>query len=706
MSSVIDQDLVKKFQNLLVDPKNERIICCIHVKNISGKKSVFLFSSFQCLNIHEAIISKKIEIQNKESIFDISKLSLSNKNLKIEFRDGNSGFQYEIPNAPEVSYAIASYIYSISVNDKMPIIDIGTESYKDTLKDPITLFQMQLLKHNLRDTINPEIYFLILDYFSSKKSTFSFPHFRQIPPEIYSFFLDCILINPNTNCISTENIIHKEISLLCNILSRPSSIKLLEICGPNSSINLKLIISSIKSNQQCQISELSFKSFSFEHRPETEISNLFTLIENSNIHITFLSLNSSLNSFILPTFIQQVKTLQNFSKIERFAIFDTQLDKNDLYSILIFLPILKDLTLDNCGLDINDILEVIQAANLCYLIRLDISRNLSMLPFNPAMIPRSLTSFQAIDVSWNNDNLFSTFATVLNIFPEKGQANFSNAKIPSGQWSIFESRLNEISTSYISDLTWQENKLSVPFFQLLSRMPNLKTLDISGSIYPGHPGTDAFLQWLPTSNLITLYIKAKPSSFLSLNLIKMICIELKKLKTVKNLDLSGHNTGPEILPILGELLKENTSISYINFIDNSIFEIPNYFTFFEQLQDIPNKISLVFPDDEIEALRKSDHISYTKIEELKLAFSGKLKAQQIENQGQSQINSNFESDMRAIKEWKDFGGYTLPFENGEENYKDLNLLEDLPRLDSNEIAKIFIKEFSLPQLFDKMNQTH
>jgi hypothetical protein len=153
-------------------------------------------------------------------------------------------------------------------------------------------------------------------------------------------------------------------------------------------------------------------------------------------------------------------------------------------------------------------------------------------------------------------------------------------------------------------LVWDGNPVSVHFFDLLGRCPNLTVLSLSGCFSPElRDSVEACAQFLSRNRTITHFTCAgNERRSMGLGCTQLLIASLWLNRKVTSLDIRRNGAGPAILVSLAELLSENRVVEVVRIEDNGIADIADYAAFFEALHGAGSRVDVAWPAAELETM--------------------------------------------------------------------------------------------------------
>lgn len=380
-------------------------------------------------------------------------------------------------------------------------------------------------------------------------------------------------------------------ALVSEYSSHFNRVNFLQIQG-NCKTQINTVFDRFKKNKS--LSCLSIINHKFT---EKTLSSLSNYIEQSKL--PSLELSHSLSNEILPYFYQKFFTVSIQQSLGSLSL-DNILGIS-IPNLFPNIPNVLQLSLENCGLSIEDIL--IGAEKLRSLRLLNVSKNsCGKLNHSTVILPPALTTIYANNVSWGETCLQSFFKLMFQRNEYGIQIGISKINASVNEWDRVFQELKRISFTALLGLTWDGNRVSEQFFDFLSRQECLSFLSMNNIF------NENMLEHVTLfsniihilSNLNVLSIKGGNECQLRSSISPIIrAINGTRIHT---LDISNNNIGDQGLNQVRSLYY-GTSLEIIDFDGSCPTKIDSFIDLMEVASKEQNRVKTSFPVSDFEKLQ-------------------------------------------------------------------------------------------------------
>jgi hypothetical protein len=239
----------------------------------------------------------------------------------------------------------------------------------------------------------------------------------------------------------------------------------------------------------------------------------------------------------------------------------------NLAKILEGLPDLRVLSLEKSSVEIGPILGCIADSDgMTDALRLNslrVSWNPCSAPLRAGLeIPPSLAVIHADNIAWSGQNLLNFWKAFM-----RGQSHYavklsiSNAQMGGDDWDHFFRRCVTGNCDFLTLLQWRNNPVAPQFFEQLSKCRRLEVLNLSGSVKQDDPAIPAMCRFLEEAPLLThLYICGLEQRLSVDNIRQILTGGVQRNRSLQNLFICDHRTGPEIFSLLAPVMMANRRI--------------------------------------------------------------------------------------------------------------------------------------------------
>jgi hypothetical protein len=278
----------------------------------------------------------------------------------------------------------------------------------------------------------------------------------------------------------------------------------------------------------------------------------------------------------------------------------------DIQIVLTALPSLEFLSVNECGMEVAEILAAVDRQFLLPqplpLTTLSMAGNLGGQPLAYSFtIPPSIQSIKADRMQWSYDGFVRFWAAAVGW---RSRAPFnvslSNVGLLADGWERFHSVLDPSGCAMMGGLNWSGNPVSWTFFDFLTAAPRLRWLDVSGSLTDDDPALSAFNRFLKSSPSLTeLIFSGSADRRLSIRDLRIVLEGIKESESLTSVTLCDHAAGPDLLVYLADVLRANHRIVAIKIGGNDIYDFSKFHVFLSKLQNRGTPLEMYWPDDEL-----------------------------------------------------------------------------------------------------------
>jgi hypothetical protein len=273
--------------------------------------------------------------------------------------------------------------------------------------------------------------------------------------------------------------------------------------------------------------------------------------------------------------------------------------------LLPLIPAVTHLSVERCECEVADIFKSFASLENCSLCEINISANKCIQVLGSDLtVPRSLHRILANDIFWSSEMSLEHFFHAVSSHECDGdlQLEIRDVKgLAQDAWTRFFKTLRKGHDLAFQTIVWDNNPVSVRFFELLERCPKLAVLSVTGCFdADSRDLVQACARFLSGNRTVTHFACAgNDRRVLGLVCSQLIVASFWTNQTVKAFDLRGNAAGPKLLVALAELLTTNRVIQAVHIEDNQIADVRHYTRFFQALANAGNKVDVAWPEKEI-----------------------------------------------------------------------------------------------------------
>jgi hypothetical protein len=239
-------------------------------------------------------------------------------------------------------------------------------------------------------------------------------------------------------------------------------------------------------------------------------------------------------------------------------------------------------------------------------------------------LPRNLRAVNAGFMHWNVETLLVFWDAVLSSWAQR--LNMEGAGLTSEQWRHFHAALGPAGGAHLTALVWSENPVSPPFFRVIAASPQLRTLDLSGSLTRADPSLESLAIYLAESqSLVELILCGSARNYLQLADLRVIFEALKANTSIVRLTICDHFAGPGMLGPLAAALAVNRRVAYVKVDGNDLYNLEAIFRFMASCQARGVALEVAWPDEEIAHVLRENPTLGPRIPALRELFDAVLR---------------------------------------------------------------------------------
>lgn len=308
---------------------------------------------------------------------------------------------------------------------------------------------------------------------------------------------------------------------------------------------------------QLHPSKLSGITFSGFPLSDDDISAIY------DIYATLKIPSLKLKDTSLPESFERNFFKLNLSSSLKFLSFDN-IQNIDL-SFLRSAKNICALSVENCGLEVYDVLAAIDSASLTELKVLNVSKNkATLMPYAGFSLPPSLFSFAANSVIWLDNTLRNILAKILKQDSVK-KISFATAHCSKTEWKSVLTLFEKSNRTNIISFTWNDNEINESLFNFLANNTELQFLALSGCLHERQSRVALhalhYLEKKPQS-LASLILRSSSKRYLG-RLLRSFVVAAAACPSLTHLDVSNSKSGDEGAIFLTKLFKAKTRIREI-----------------------------------------------------------------------------------------------------------------------------------------------
>ncbi|EAY15050.1 hypothetical protein TVAG_019500 [Trichomonas vaginalis G3] len=371
--------------------------------------------------------------------------------------------------------------------------------------------------------------------------------------------------------------------------------------------NIKHFTESILSSHSTHISGITFDKLKLTEETINSIYNLFSGLKLPSLGLCY----TQIPQFFYKNFFKlNINLSLKFLSLDNCSGIDLDLLMENINDVSV-------LSLENCSLEIYDILFSISKYKIESLKVINVSRNkASLMPFAGFNLPSKLFSFAANSVQWS-ENTFRNLVGKILVSPGICKIAFSGAVCSEKEMKAVTTLMSRSSCTSIQSLTWNDNPINMNLFDFIKKNEKMQFLALAGCFHEKQSKIAVnLLNYLESkpSNLSTLIIRGNDKCYLG-RLLPNILVSAASCPKLKHLDVSFSRAGNKGAAFIEKLYSAKTHIEEFCIDGLSPITFPSIMSLLKVA--CKSKIKTTFPFKDVEKLVQSGRISKEESEEAK-----------------------------------------------------------------------------------------
>ncbi|KAK8833968.1 hypothetical protein M9Y10_046103 [Tritrichomonas musculus] len=473
-------------------------------------------------------------------------------------------------------------------------------------------------QHLIRFGLNPhEVKFrsIFKHYLQSLKPDFFLEPFEHLFP-VMKQVLYALIGSPNTKAFFFPEIKEKvQVYSLYRFIGYfaklPTHVRFIQFQSPIIS-KISKIISSFSEKTSSEINGIGYSNVEMSEKDVERMKIL--IVAKPFVSLRWCNINP-------VTSIEDIYSEPKVQECLHYLALDNSKEIN-FDSLAPQLYNLSILSLERCDLDIVDVFEIIDLNNLTSLKMLNLSFNVARRPFNSSInIPSSLHRIDISHVRFSNNVMANVIEVLITNKYENGIKFYCDRYYIADEKEaqVTLDNFAQIETSNLIEFSWRKNKVSRSLIDFLSRSPDLIKLIFEDNIFNDgeHNLIEELISIFPRlSNLTHLFLCGGKKAKLGSDFNENFLFGLEELPNLIYLDISNNGISDNGIDLISQTLSDLPLLSHITFDGSNI-------TSFEPIKRLANsaienhrKFYISYPEEDIEALSKSEKITDDDINEL------------------------------------------------------------------------------------------
>ncbi|OHT00873.1 hypothetical protein TRFO_32345 [Tritrichomonas foetus] len=269
------------------------------------------------------------------------------------------------------------------------------------------------------------------------------------------------------------------------------------------------------------------------------------------------------------------------------------------------------LSLNNCGIEIHDILSNVKSFSKLKM--LDLSHNRCSNPNLDAMnidIPSSFNHLIVDNVSFSSNCLISFFKFIFDHFLHGIKLSIASIVAPNDEWTpLFDYFVNSSFKSFVS-LNWDSNPINSKFFTFLLRSPYFESLSLNSCFKSSSSDSLVSLSLFVQSSqsLTTLSVRGCKHHYIGNNLSTLLKM-VQSSESLRNLDITYAKCGDAGLNHIREFINSSPRLETFVFDGSKPEKADTLVNLLKSGSKLQGKLQISFPENDIEKLIKKGELS-------------------------------------------------------------------------------------------------
>jgi hypothetical protein len=577
--------------------------------------------------------------------FDLSSMALQGEEITFLFDDcfaeePRKSKKLEVifsgPEACDIFSVVHDFLCTILNPGELP--DFSRDGQEYSPPTNVRLFD-PLLRFILRYRRRKELKRLPIKKFSSKRSIFATPKYpSDTKVSIFRTFLGQ---RPNK---LPFDLLPSEVHIVLGCLGLIPSVHTLVVSGQMTPHEQRILGSFIMHNRTITALEFTngfpllaeiaeafaakkstgrnpIRSFVFASVPLNR-SHLMALLGFLPT-ITRLDFHNSMQRDVVPSFheLAQSSALATITHLGLDRCAGINID-----IVLAGLPRLRVLSVNECGLELSVVMESIDRhREQLKLTEISLAGNKGRDVLRATLnLPPNLRVVNAGFMQWNVETLLVFWDAMLASCVHR--LNLEAAALTSEQWRHFHGALAPAGGASLTGLVWSENPVSPPFFRAMAASPQLRTLDVSGSLTRADPSLECLAIYLAEAqSLEELILCGSARNYLQLADLRVIFDGLKVNTSIVRITICDHFAGPGMLVPLAAALAANRRVAYVKVDGNDLYNLDAIFRFMASCQARGVALEVAWPEEEVAHVLRENPTLAPRVPALRELFDAVLK---------------------------------------------------------------------------------
>ena len=571
---------------------------------ITNTKNSGMFKISEIISITESkfIILSQNGGKIKQTYSFLDFLSLTIDKNKITLCFDKASFSFESSESVRIAQIIQDVVqHVLTMNEQRKVKINGFKVVKTEQNGIAALARLKENCQNPNDCNNQDIGLLynVLVYSQPSVNILNFSNPIQFSKQLVKILPFC----PNIKYLTIPSI--KELdpySLLLPFTKNNFFLKHISINGEITS-SYPEFISSLNENHDSKLFGLSF---SYSNMTSEELDILYNYAVNRNLH--GLGFHRAIKSHAMNYFYSTFLTQKLFQSIFLLDLSNT--GNINIQKLLPKLTTIEFLSLNNCGIDIKDVL--FNISSFSKLRVLDIGHNTctTKLTDKIVQLPTTLNTLIVDNVSFSAGCIIPFFSFIFSHFENGIRFSISSIVTSNDEWKpLFDFFYNSTFKSFVS-LTWDSNPVNSKFFTFLVRSVYLESLSLNSCFKSSSSDSlkslSLFIQ--SAENLKELSIRGSKHNFIGNNLNTLLKM-IRSSESLESLDITYSKCGDNGLKQICDFLSSETKINQL-IMDGTETTSSEALKEFLQIADrLKDKIKISFPANDIDRLIKKGELT-------------------------------------------------------------------------------------------------
>ena len=612
--------------------------CEVRKLNASNDKSEMRILLLTNISVKFYTISNKPKLAREYYWVDLTNVNVENDTIELQFHHGDIRFQSY--GNQSLQGKIGEIIQRILTPEEAEIVSVSVLTPKKYQQTLFGLYSRIISYAALfKFTISPIMLKTFKKIICNKRKECSFNN--KTRSEFSTFFngfnAASFIESIKFNVITSFDIF----SMLCGyqkITKTHLEFHEIKVTNKFSAFLKEICTQKIKNN----IKSITFTSMKFRDHDLSTIAQfcqeqqLFSLAINNSLidkQVSFF-VNNCLTPEVIPTLA--MASLNNTLSL-------------DIPLLLSKLKLLYSISLENCELDIDIVLQNVSYAQMPNLRMLNLSGNYATSISNQIVFPKKLDTIYVRNVHWGNLTLAPFMAIMSGIdWETEFSLSIRNIRAKVHEINSLFSFFGKVQNSNISCLDWAGNPISNEFINYLQKSSRLKELNVSNCFSTQNMALfPEFCHYCGESKLYTLIFVGNETSFLGPS-INPLFNEIAGMQSLRYVNLSNQKFGNDGVNLFAEAVEANHKIEQVSFKGSEFDSLDVVANFCNKVKDRSKPIIIEWPSPDIKKIKNGTNVKKATINHLKtfifkLANKNRSK-EQSESSAKSQ-NSEQNSEL-------------------------------------------------------------